>query len=536
MSSETWNDVKDVSGYAKRALNDTHIAPLDTHNASLLDKTHPKDYVNPTPASLYNLVVIGAGAGGLVSAAQAAKRGAKVALIEMELMGGDCLNIGCVPSKALLACAKRAKFASKAYAAGYGVHVDGTSVDFTKIMSRMREIRAEIASNDSVQRFKGLGVDVFIGRGSFTGPNEVTVTSRGGKAVLSFKKAVVATGGRAFVPPIKGIEDVPYVTNKTLFNLTTLPRSMAIIGGGPIGCEMAQAFARFGTKVVVLERGPQVLSREDPDAARILIDALREDGVAFESNTAISSVARDGAHTVVCFDQKNEKTGSSTSRQLKCEVLLVASGRVPNVDGVGLDKVKVEYSRHGVKVDEYLRTTNPNVYAVGDVCLRHKFTHMAGETGVMVCKNALFDGKENYMDRVIPWVTYTQPEVAHVGKYERDLEDGTYLTFTLPFHHNDRCIAEGERTGFVRIHTRRDTDEILGATIVSDEAGEMISTFTLAMHAKIGAKKVAEIIAPYPTRSEIMKYTCNQFNIRSWGGWEGLKKSHAPIAAKALES
>ena len=423
-----WN-----KGSEKEAFEAGHLKPLDSHNAELLNKTHPYKYVNPEPKELYNLVVIGAGAGGLVTAAQAAKRGAKVALIEKELMGGDCLNIGCVPSKALLACAKRAAAARHSASSKYGVNIKGgdssTTVDFSYVMKRMRELRAGIATNDSVQRFTKLGVDVFIGTGEFSAEEKKTVLVNG-KIKLRYVKACIATGGRAYVPNIEGIDKVPYVTNKTLFNVTEVPRRLAIIGGGPIGCEMAQAFARFGSKVVVFEKHPQPLRREDPDAAKVLIEAMERDGIVFRPNTAFRRVEKkDDEITIFHSDTKTKKEDET-----KCDLLLIATGRAPNVDGIGLNHVNVKFDRRrGVQVDDFLRTSNPDIYAVGDVCLAEKFTHMAGETGVMVCKNAVFGGQEKYSDRVIPWVTYTQPEIAHVGKYESELKPGTFRTYVNLF-------------------------------------------------------------------------------------------------------
>jgi len=506
------------------------MAPLDVHNQALLDKVHPFKHVNPKPAPMYNLVVVGAGAGGLVTAAQAAKRGAKVALIEKELLGGDCLNIGCVPSKALLACAKHAHMATHSHCKSYGINIKGgdasTSVDFSHVMTRMRKLRAEIASNDSVKRFQGLGVDVFIGCGKFVGPHKVTVNS---KIELNCKKACIATGASAFVPPIPGLADVPYRTNQTIFNLTSLPKVRVGVGAGPIGCEMAQAFRRFGSEVHVLEAMPQPLAREDPDAAALLLAALKADGIRFQSGIKFDAIEKTDGGRICC-----RFTNDGGSHSIACDELLVATGRRANVNGVGLEAAGVKFTRHGVTIDDCLATSNPDIFAVGDVCLREKFTHMAGETGLMVCQNALFGGKETFSSRTIPWVTYTQPEIAHVGCYERDLEGSKFHTFTLKSDHFDRCITDGCGPGFVRIHTRRDTDEILGATIVGDQAGEMISLFTLAMHAKIGAKKVSQMIAPYPTQSETSKYTCNQYNIRSWGGWDGLKKTHTPAMKAAL--
>lgn len=510
------------------------VTPLDEHNAALLNKVHPLKPKDPVAAPLYNLVVLGAGAGGLVSAAQAAKRGAKVALVEMHLLGGDCLNIGCVPSKALLSCAKVAHQTTKKYAAKYGVDAKQDSVvDFGAVMTRMRQIRAEIASNDSYKRFRDtLGVDVFIGRGEFTSANTLRVNGQ----TLKFCKAVVATGARAFVPPIPGLKTVGYHTNNTLFNLTTLPKRFGVIGAGPIGVEMAQAFQRFGSQVSVFEAFPQPLGREDPDAAKILLDALEGEGIKFFTNVNFTDIRHvdEGGRTCIQLSYQIGKDKSSALHVAVVDELLVSTGRRANVQGIGLEKAKVDFSRFGVQVNDYLQTSNPNIYSVGDVCLVEKFTHMAGESAQYVVRNALLGEKNKYSSVAIPWVTYTDPEVAHVGKYERDCKDGCD-TFTLPLQHFDRCITDGKRQGFVRIHTAKGSDKILGATIVGSTAGELISFYTLAIQNNIGAKAVSAIIAPYPTVSEVMKYTANQWNIKGWGGWEGLKATHTPTMQTMLK-
>eukprot|EP00750_Incisomonas_marina_P030929 INCI7680.7.p1 GENE.INCI7680.7~~INCI7680.7.p1 ORF type:complete len:422 (-),score=78.76 INCI7680.7:1780-3045(-) len=419
-------------------------------------------------------------------------------------------------------------------------------------MERMRRLRADIAAADSVQRFRDqLGVDVFQGRATFISENQVRVradpSSGNADHVLTFKKACIATGGRPMVPNIPGLAEAPYRTNETIFNLTSLPSRVVVIGTGPIGCELAQAFAFFGSAVTILGRSPQPLRKEDPDAAAVLLAQMRNDGVRFITGVSYDRVETlgNGSSMAVHYTPTTERdSGETASRQaVECDVLLVATGRTPNVAGQGLEAAGVEFNlRTGVKVDDFLRTTNPNIFAVGDVCLREQFTHVAGETGHMVTRNALsVDDPQKFSDRVIPWCTYTFPEIAHVGKYERDCDPTDLRTFTLQLNHFDRCItddvdgAAGGRLGFVRIHTRAKSDEILGATIVSQNAGEMISFFTLAMHAGVGAKKVSDVIAPYPTVAEVMKYTCNQVNIHDWGGWDGLKKQWTEHMASMLE-
>jgi pyruvate/2-oxoglutarate dehydrogenase complex dihydrolipoamide dehydrogenase (E3) component len=386
---------------AAEALQREHVemAPLDHDNARLLDQVHPHSWTPPTPEPVYNMVVVGAGAGGLVTAAQSAKRGAKVALIERGMMGGDCLNIGCVPSKALLACAKRA--AAVRSAGEFGISTSAPTVDFGHIMMRMRRIRADIAAADSVQRFTGpeLGVDIFFGDATFTGESCVAV----GGLELKFKKACIATGGRAAVPPIRGLADVAYRTNATIFNLTTLPKRLAVIGAGPIGCELAQAFALFGSEVHVYDLAPAPLIREDQDAAAIVVAALERDGVTFHCSTDLSSVATGGSSSQV---QLSFRSGNAEV----FDEILVCTGRTPNVEGLGLDLARVELTKEGrVSINDSLQTTNPNIYAVGDICMPTQFTHVAGESAQLVVRNSLCGDTRRWSELAVPWATYTHP-------------------------------------------------------------------------------------------------------------------------------
>lgn len=360
---------------------------------------HPHSWTQPTPAPVYNMVVVGAGAGGLVTAAQSAKRGATVALIERGMMGGDCLNIGCVPSKALLACAKRV--AAVRSAVEFGVHTSSLKVDFSQIMGRMRRIRADIAAADSIQRFTGpeLGVDVFFGDATFTDKSRVTV----GGIELHFKKACIATGGRAAIPPIPGLADVAYRTNATIFNLTTLPARLAVIGAGPIGCELAQAFALFGSDVHVYDVAPTPLVREDQDAAAIVIAALERDGVTFHCSTDLSSIATIGSSSQIQFSFRSGDLAVF-------DEVLVCTGRAPNVEGLGLDAAGVALTKEGrVSINDSLQTTNSNIYAVGDVCMSTQFTHVAGESAQLVVRNALCGDARRWSELAIPWATYTHP-------------------------------------------------------------------------------------------------------------------------------
>lgn len=481
------------------------LQPHDRFNQDLEANVHPPDWVNPQPSGRYNLVVIGAGTAGLVTAAGAAGLGAKVALVERELMGGDCLNVGCVPSKGLLSAARVAR--SIRYADEFGVHVPGGySVDFPQVMERMRRLRAEISPNDSAQRFRDLGVDVFLGQGTFTGSNTLEVAGQS----LEFKSAVIATGARAQAPPIPGLEDVEYLTNESLFSLTELPPRLGIIGAGPIGCEMAQAFAHFGTEVFLVEATNGILPREDQDAAEIVKASLIRDGVK------LLCCGRD-IKLLPAENGRVRLTLSTDDQQYDKEVdkLLVAAGRAPNVDGLGLEVAGVEYdARTGVKVDDRLRTSNPNIFAAGDICSPFKFTHAADFMARTVIQNALFMSRAKASTLTIPWATYTSPELAHVGLSPTEAEEqGVAIdTYTQQLKEVDRAILEGETDGFVRVHTKQGSDEIVGATIVAPNAGDMIGEISLAMTHGLGLKKIATAIHPYPTQAEAIRKLGDQFN------------------------
>jgi len=540
------------------------LPPMDAHNRRLIAAVHPGDWVNPVPAGRYNLVVIGAGTAGLVCAAGAAGLGAKVALIERHLMGGDCLNVGCVPSKALLAAAHAA--ADVRRAARFGVHVGGdVHVDFPAVMERLRRLRADIAPNDGAARFRDLGVDVFLGSGRFTGRDRVEVvsgasgagpagaadaygasrassasrTSRASGAAtteLRFARAVIATGARAALPPIPGLAESGALTNETVFSLTELPARLAVLGGGPIGCELAQAFARFGSRVTLLETGPQVLGREDPDAAALVVASLQRDGVTLQLGCRTERVERRGAEVVLTLGAASSPSGDAAggvrgagatlnassraagappSRELVVDALLVGVGRAPNVEGLGLEAADVAFDpRVGVGVDDHLRTSNAHVFAAGDICSPFKFTHAADFMARLVIQNALFVGRKRASALTIPWCTYTDPEVAHVGLTEREAvaRGLAVTTFTQPLRENDRALLDGDEQGFVRVHLAAGSDRILGATIVARHAGEMIGELTLAMTAGLGLGRLASTIHSYPTQADAIRRTGDLYN------------------------
>jgi len=480
------------------------LQPHDAHNQKLADNVHPSDWQNPEPDGRYNLVVIGAGTAGLVAAAGAAGLGAKVALIERELMGGDCLNVGCVPSKAIIAAARVAATVRDAGEFGVGAP-DKVEVDFSAVMERMRKLRADISPHDSFERFKGLGIDVFQGQGTFTGRDTIEIDGK----TLKFKKAVIATGARASAPPIDGLEDVEYLTNETLFSLTELPKRLAIIGAGPIGCEMAQTFARLGSEVFLVENEHGILPREDPDASKIVADAMAKDGVKIlccGKQLNLSKV--EGGRVRLTVESHGKSYDESFDK------LLVAVGRAPNVDGLGLEVAGVEFHKRGVTVDDRLRTTNKNIFAAGDICSPYQFTHAADFMARAVIQNALFMGRSKVSSLIIPWSTYTSPEIAHVGMYPKDAEEkGIEIdTYTQEFSGVDRAILESETGGFVKIHVKKGTDKIVGGTVVATNAGDIVSEITMAMKTGTGLGAVGSVIHPYPTQAEAVRKLGDQYS------------------------
>lgn len=489
------------------------MEPFDSHNQQLISHVHPSDWQNPEPKDQYHLVIIGAGTAGLVTAIVAAGLGARVALVERHLMGGDCLNVGCVPSKGVISAARVWNDRPRRV---FGAPPANAPGDFAAAMERMRRLRAEISHVDSARRFQDSGVDVFLGHGQFIGKDSVEVEG----ARLRFKKAVIATGARAAAPPIPGLSEVEYLTNETLFNLTELPQSLIVIGAGPIGCEMAQSFAQLGSQVTVIEMAEQILGKEDPDAAQVVQRAMSADGVHFELNAAVRAVTKHEEQTVVSFERDGE------SRQVSGQRLLVAVGRAPNLENLGLDVVGVETDRDGVLVDDRLRTTNRRIFAAGDVTPHYKFTHLADAHAAMVIQNALFFGRAKASNLVVPWCTYTSPEVAHVGLYRHDAErQGVAIdTIRIPFDDVDRALLDGESEGFLEIVLERGSDRILGATMVAAHAGDMIGALALAVTHEIGLSKFASTIFPYPTQGEVIKKAAN--------AWR--KKKLSPFVAKLL--
>jgi len=480
------------------------VLPMDQYNKILVDNVHPPEWKNPEPSDRYNLVVIGAGTAGLVTAAGAAGLGARVALVEKHLLGGDCLNVGCVPSKCIIRSSRAA--ADVRAAAQFGVLLTaGADVDFPAVMERMRRLRSGISTLDSVRRFRDLGVDVFLGEAQFTGQDAITA---GGKT-LRFSKAAIATGARAVELPIEGLREAGYLTNETVFSLTERPKRLAVIGGGPVGSELAQAFHRLGSKVFVFQMSDHLLDREDSDAAEILRKTFLREGIELLLKTRPTTISITEQGKQITYEQDG-RVGS-----VVVDEIFLGVGRAPNVEGLNLEAAGVEYDkRNGVIVNDYLQTTNPRVYAAGDICLQYKFTHMADATARIVIQNALFQGRKKLSALTIPWCTYTDPEIAHVGLYERDaLDKGIPVdTFIKNLKEVDRAIADGEEDGFVKVHVKRGTDKIVGATIVARHAGEMINEISLAMVGGLGLKTLANVIHPYPTQAEAIRQVADAYS------------------------
>ena len=485
------------------------VFPDDEYNRQLIANVHPPEWINPEPAGRYNIVVLGAGAAGLITAVVAASLGAKVALIEKHLMGGDCLNVGCVPSKGLIRAARA--WADIRQASEFGIKISaGATYDFEAVMARMRRLRARISHNDSAHRYTKLGVDVYIGHGRFIGHDSVQVEGTAGNRMLTFTKAAVCTGARAAIPSIPGLQDVDYLTNETIFSLTVLPRRLGIIGAGPVGCELAQSFARFGSQVSLIEGRHGILPNEDRDAAELVQQRLVREGVQLLCCASTIQVQKIDAGKRIVMESHGQ------SHDLVVDEILVAAGRAPNVEGLGLESAGVKHDGNGVTVNSKLQTSNSRIFAAGDICSRYKFTHAADAMAQIVIQNALFPhpfglGYAGVESLIMPWCTFTEPEIAHVGMYEKDATaQGIEVeTYTYKLNEVDRAILDGEEEGFARVHIKKGTDTILGATIVGPHAGEMIGEFSVAMKAGVGAKLIAGTIHPYPTQAEVNKKVVN---------------------------
>jgi len=456
-------------------------------------------------AERYNAVVIGAGTAGLVTAAATAGLGGRVALIERRQMGGDCLNFGCVPSKALLASARAAHHIR--HADRWGLEASEPSFSFGRVMDRMRARRAQIAPHDSQERFEKLGVEVLRGDASFLSPHEVRVENR----TLRAANFVIATGTRPAIPEIDGLDSVSYFTNETIFDeLSGLPKSLLILGGGPIGCEMAQAFARLGVPVTLAHRGARLLPKEDSDASVLVERILAADGVSCLLTATARQVRADSDGIVMTFRQGEKNL------ERRAAAILIATGRTPNTDTLNLQAAGVRSAEHGVAVNARLQTSQPHIFAAGDVAGPFRFTHVADYQARIVARNilvpfAFLQSKADYS--TVPWCTYLDPEIARVGLNEDAArEQGLACdVYRLPFAEVDRAIVEDETQGFVKVLTPRGKDRILGVTLIAAHGGDLLHEFALAMRCGIGLSRISSVIHAYPTFAEIARKTGDAF-------------------------
>ena len=464
----------------------------DEFNRAWLSQVRPDPWSPPVPQGRYNLVVVGGGTAGLVAAAGAAGLGAKVALVERDRLGGDCLNTGCVPSKVLLAEARRLTTLPR-------------EQRFLEVMQTVRQRRSEISPHDSAERFQRLGVDVFLGTGKFTSSTTMTVEG----IELQFRNACIATGARAGLPDVTGIQDVGVLTNETVFSLPSLPKTLCILGGGPIGCEMAEAFSELGTDVTLLERGDRILGRDDPEAADLVRTSLELRGVKIVTEAHVECV------NLVQGEKSITYLAEGKTSSLAVEHILVSAGRQPNVEGLGLEALGIAFDKRvGVHVNDRLQTSLKHIYAAGDVCTSKKFTHHADFMARIVLKNALFLGRSKVSQLVVPWCTYTSPELAHVGISAEEVRSrgAEVTTLTVPFGEVDRAVLEGEERGFVRVHLKKGSGRILGATVVGPHAGDLISELTVAIQNGIEIQKLGNTIHPYPTRADAIRKLGDVYN------------------------
>ncbi|HTD53390.1 MAG TPA: mercuric reductase, partial [Thermoanaerobaculia bacterium] len=456
---------------------------------------------------IYNVVVIGGGTAGLVTAATTAGLGGRVALIERGKMGGDCLNTGCVPSKALISSARLAN--QIRHGDRWGFAAEEPNFEFEQIFQRMRERRDRIAPHDSRERFEKLGVEVFAGSARFVSPNEVAV----GDTKLKARNVVIATGSRAQIPSITGLSDVTFFTSETIFDdLGERPARMVILGGGPIGCELAQVFARLRVSVTLLQRAPRILKREDADASDEVRRALESEGVRVMTGADVQIVTRQGSRTRAWVEVEGRDR-----EPIDCETILIAAGRMPNVEGLDLEKACVAYTGTGITVDAHLRTSQPHIYAAGDVAGPYHFTHLADLHARTIARNILVPRFPVKVDlSVLPWCTFTSPELARVGINEEEaVRRGiSYDLYRQPMYEIDRAVVESEEMGFAKVLASRRGDRILGATIVSERAGDLIHEFALAMRAGVGLQTISRTVHVYPTYAEVARKIADQHQRR----------------------
>jgi dihydrolipoamide dehydrogenase len=458
----------------------------------------------------YDVLVLGGGAAGLSAAGIATNLGAKTLMVEREKLGGDCTWTGCVPSKTLLKAAKvvhQARTASR-----YGLTDTEMEVDFQGVMEHVRSVRQEVYEDaDAPEIFEDMGIDVRHGTAHFVDGHTVAIRGAdGNRQQVTGRFIVIATGASAFIPPIDGIDQVPVLTNEDLFDLEELPDRLAIVGGGPIGTEMAQAFSRLGSEVTVIDMADGILQNDDPELSGRLRGILEDEGVRYVLNAQVEGVTASNGTVAVAAEQD----GSSVT--VEADRLLLATGRTANVDGLNLDAAGIETSRRGITVDDRCRTNQTHIYAVGDVTGRYQFTHMSGHMAKVAVTNAILKMPSTIDSDHVPWVTYTEPELAHVGARESDLEesDVSHRTYRFPFSKLDRAITEGETEGLIKVHVKDLTGKILGASVLGAHAGELITSFAIAMRNGVTLRNIGDTIHPYPAWGEGVRRVADQWYVQ----------------------
>jgi len=479
-------------------MKSTNIAPqLDRDDrAALIRRVRPQDWCNPPPREIYDLVVVGAGPAGIEAAQYARRLGLTIALVERNQLGGNSLNAGSIPSKTLIHSARLC--AQIRDAAEFAVSSPTElKLDFAALKARMMRVRARIAEYHAVDRLLHDGVEIFFGEAQFSGPSKVTLDA----ISLHFKKAIVATGARPNPSNFPGLDDVGYRTSTNIFDMPELPQRLVVIGGGPLGCELAQAFCRLGSRVTIIQNDPKFLPREERDAAELLSESMARDGVSIMLNTTVTGAHAEAGSKFV--DGQNYDTKVS----VPADEILLSIGRLPNVENLGLAQADVDCDDKGLKVDDLLQTTNQNIYGAGDVCMSHKFTNVAWVTARMAVRNAFQPNKLPHSQMMIPWCTYCEPEIAHVGMqvWEAREKSIPVKTYTVMMQDVDRAITDGQDDGFVKIHVQDGTDKILGATIVATRASELINEVSVVMRAGIGMHGLSRIIHAYPAQSEAIR-------------------------------
>jgi len=460
----------------------------------------------------YDLIVIGGGAAGLTAAGIGTNLGAKTLMVERDKLGGDCTWTGCVPSKTLLKAAKVVHQAQNA--SRFGLTDQPFEVDFPGVMEHVRTVRREVYEDaDAPEIFEGMDIDVRIGEAQFLDAHTVSIALEDGSTIQATGRyVVIATGASAFVPPIDGLDGVDVLTNESLFELETQPGRLGVVGAGPIGTEMAQAMTRLGTEVTVFEAGDAILSKDDPELTAMLREVLEGEGVRYHFGAKVERVEQAGDSGPITV---HASTGDSTTAT-EVDALLMATGRRANVQGLNLEAAGVQYDGRGVTVDDRCRTNQRHIYAVGDVSGRYQFTHMSGHMAKVAVTNALLKMPSTIDAAHVPWVTYTEPELAHVGAFPDDLDAaGTaYETYRFPYDKLDRAITEGETTGVIKVHAKSLTGKILGVSILGAHAGEFVSTFTLAMRNGVTLRNIGDTIHPYPAWGEGVRRVADQWYVQ----------------------